>query len=221
MRQDTTLWKLLHQGVLTTGQLNAALGFYEPQAAQKLGIPSERVHHGALLTAWQNLQQPVYVPEPQAVPPYQESYTEQQYHQQQGQQAAEFHYQQPQQQQATQPVLAAGKAGAPHKTLAQLAVEQGIPLVTLKRRRQRERKRAAKRVAAGAVGGVREYATDLPSELATWHSSDSLQAPLSAAQINKSTAVASRGKHTRQLYALPFTCQISACIRPAAVILGY
>eukprot|EP00891_Asterochloris_glomerata_P001895 jgi/Astpho2/1895/Aster-00415 len=65
VRQDTVLWGQLHQGVLTTGQLNAALGFYEPEAAHVLGIPGNRVRHGALLAVYSNLQQPPYIPEPQ------------------------------------------------------------------------------------------------------------------------------------------------------------
>ena len=65
VRQDTVLWGQLHQGVLTTGQLNAALGFYEPEAARILGIPGNRVRHGALLTVYSNLRQPPYIPEPQ------------------------------------------------------------------------------------------------------------------------------------------------------------
>ena len=65
VRQDTVLWGQLHQGVLTTGQLNAALGFYEPEAARILGIPGNRVRHGALLAVYSNLRQPPYIPEPQ------------------------------------------------------------------------------------------------------------------------------------------------------------
>ena len=65
MRQDSVLWGQLHQGVLTTGQLNAALGFYEPEAARTLGIPGNRVRHGALLGVYNNLRQPPYIPEPQ------------------------------------------------------------------------------------------------------------------------------------------------------------
>ena len=60
VRQESQLWTELHQGLLTTGKLNAALGFYEPAAAKRLGIPTDRVNHGALLSAAANLQQPSY-----------------------------------------------------------------------------------------------------------------------------------------------------------------
>ncbi|KAL0048902.1 hypothetical protein WJX82_001954 [Trebouxia sp. C0006] len=42
VRQESQLWTELHQGLLTTGRLNAALGFYEPAAAKRLGIPRDR-----------------------------------------------------------------------------------------------------------------------------------------------------------------------------------
>jgi len=54
------LWTELHQGLLTTGRLNAALGFYEPAAAKRLGIPRDRVNHNSLLSAAANLQMPAY-----------------------------------------------------------------------------------------------------------------------------------------------------------------
>ena len=54
------MWAQLHQGLLTTGRLNAALGFYEPAAAKRLGIPRDRVNHNSLLSAAANLQSPAY-----------------------------------------------------------------------------------------------------------------------------------------------------------------
>ena len=60
VRQESQLWTQLHQGLLTTGRLNAALGFYEPVAARRLGIPRDRVNHNALLSAIANLQMPAY-----------------------------------------------------------------------------------------------------------------------------------------------------------------
>lgn len=50
----------MHRGLLTTGKLNAALGFYEPAAAKRLGIPRDRVNHNSLLSAAANLQLPSY-----------------------------------------------------------------------------------------------------------------------------------------------------------------
>ncbi|KAL0023408.1 hypothetical protein WJX79_006764 [Trebouxia sp. C0005] len=47
VRQESQLWTELHQGLLTTGRLNAALGFYEPAAAKRLGIPRDRVPRAA------------------------------------------------------------------------------------------------------------------------------------------------------------------------------
>lgn len=60
MRQESQLWTQLHQGLLTTGRLNAALGFYEPAAAKRLSIPRDRVNHNSLLSAAANLQMPAY-----------------------------------------------------------------------------------------------------------------------------------------------------------------
>ena len=60
VRQESQLWTDLHQGLLTTGKLNAALGFYEPAAAKRLGIPRDRVNHNSLLSAAANLSQPSY-----------------------------------------------------------------------------------------------------------------------------------------------------------------
>lgn len=54
------MWNQLHQGLLTTGKLNAALGFYEPGAARRLGIPRDRINHGSLLSAIANLRQPAW-----------------------------------------------------------------------------------------------------------------------------------------------------------------
>ena len=45
VRQDTDLWDALHQGILTTGRLNNALGFYEPLAGKMLGVPRSRISH--------------------------------------------------------------------------------------------------------------------------------------------------------------------------------
>ena len=62
VRQDSPLWDALHRGVLTSGSLNAALGFYEPYAAKQLGIPKSFRGHGHLLAAYQNLLLPEYAP---------------------------------------------------------------------------------------------------------------------------------------------------------------
>ena len=60
VRQDTALWRMLHQGCLTGGLINAALGLYEPAAARKLGMPSSFVGHQRLLAAYSNLLLPVH-----------------------------------------------------------------------------------------------------------------------------------------------------------------
>lgn len=60
VRQDTALWAPLHRGCLTTGQLNAALGFYEPAAARKLDVPPSFVGHRRLLAAHANLRLPLH-----------------------------------------------------------------------------------------------------------------------------------------------------------------
>lgn len=60
VRQDTALWAALHRGCLTTGQLNAALGFYEPAAARKLDVPPSFVGHRRLLAAHANLRLPLH-----------------------------------------------------------------------------------------------------------------------------------------------------------------
>ena len=62
VRQESPLWSALHNGVLTSSTLNGALGFYEPGAVQRLGLPKHFVRHGALLAAYSNLLQPEYVP---------------------------------------------------------------------------------------------------------------------------------------------------------------
>lgn len=58
------MWSALHQGLLSGSSINAVLGFYEPLAAKRLGIPSGYVGHGKLLSACKNLQLPQYVPSP-------------------------------------------------------------------------------------------------------------------------------------------------------------
>lgn len=62
IRQDTSLWDDLHQGVLTTGRLNASLGFYEAKASKRLGISSSFTSHRALQSAFRHLQEDVYEP---------------------------------------------------------------------------------------------------------------------------------------------------------------
>ena len=62
LRQETPLWSALHQGLLSGSSINAVLGFYEPLAAKRLGIPSGYVGHGKVLSACKNLQLPLYVP---------------------------------------------------------------------------------------------------------------------------------------------------------------
>ena len=49
VRQDTALWDELHAGRLTSGKLNAALGFYEPQAARQLRMTPAFASHSRLL----------------------------------------------------------------------------------------------------------------------------------------------------------------------------
>ena len=67
IRQDSQLWDDLHQGVLTTGKLNACLGFYEPQAAKRLGIGKGFVSHRGLLSVYHHLMHDVYVPSAQVM----------------------------------------------------------------------------------------------------------------------------------------------------------
>lgn len=74
IRQDSQLWDDLHQGVLTTGKLNACLGFYEPMAAKRLGIGRGFVSHRALLSVYHHLQDEVYVPPTQASDAYGSTY---------------------------------------------------------------------------------------------------------------------------------------------------
>lgn len=62
LRQETPLWSALHQGLLSGSSINAVLGFYEPLAAKRLGIPRGYVGHGKILSACNNLQLPQYVP---------------------------------------------------------------------------------------------------------------------------------------------------------------
>ncbi|CAL5218524.1 g212 [Coccomyxa viridis] len=69
VRQESPLWSALHNGVLTSSTLNGALGFYEPGAVQRLGLPKHFVRHGALLAAYSNLLQPEYVPPSQSIAP--------------------------------------------------------------------------------------------------------------------------------------------------------
>lgn len=65
IRQDSQLWDDLHEGVLTTGKLNACLGFYEPMAAKRLGIGKGFVSHRSLLSVYHHLQHDIYVPKDQ------------------------------------------------------------------------------------------------------------------------------------------------------------
>ncbi|KAK9850983.1 hypothetical protein WJX84_009134 [Apatococcus fuscideae] len=62
VRQDSDLWDALHQGILTTGRLNNALGFYEPMAGKMLGVPRTRISHQALLSIYYHLQDTPFVP---------------------------------------------------------------------------------------------------------------------------------------------------------------
>lgn len=62
VRQESPLWSALHNGVLTSSTLNGALGFYEPGAAQRLGLPIHFIRHGAVLAAYSNLMLPEFVP---------------------------------------------------------------------------------------------------------------------------------------------------------------
>lgn len=62
VRQDDPLWSRLHQGLLTTGRLPQALGFYEAGTAKRLGLGSARVSHGRLLSAYTHLCEERYVP---------------------------------------------------------------------------------------------------------------------------------------------------------------
>lgn len=61
VRQDQQLWDLLHAGTLTTGYVNAALGFYEKNTAKQLGIKhKDECGHQHLLSAYHRLCQPEY-----------------------------------------------------------------------------------------------------------------------------------------------------------------
>ena len=62
VRQDDPLWSRLHQGLLTTGRLPQALGFYEPATAKRLGLGAGRVSHGRLLSAYSHLCEERYSP---------------------------------------------------------------------------------------------------------------------------------------------------------------
>jgi hypothetical protein len=55
VRQSSPLWRAHHAGVLTTGVLSGALGFYEEAAAKQLGLPHGRASHQRLLDAWARL----------------------------------------------------------------------------------------------------------------------------------------------------------------------
>ena len=55
VRQDTELWNNLHRGILTTGKLNACLGFYEAKAAKRLKIGRRFVNHNAIMSTWHHL----------------------------------------------------------------------------------------------------------------------------------------------------------------------
>ncbi|KAL0048901.1 hypothetical protein WJX82_001954 [Trebouxia sp. C0006] len=55
VRQESQLWTELHQGLLTTGRLNAALGFYEPAAAKRLGVATRG--DGGIRMAWGSTQE--------------------------------------------------------------------------------------------------------------------------------------------------------------------
>ena len=48
VRQDSPLWRALHAGILTSGTLNGALGFHEPTAIARLGLPKHFGTHGPL-----------------------------------------------------------------------------------------------------------------------------------------------------------------------------
>ena len=50
VRQDSPLWDALHRGVLTSGSLNAALGFYEHTQQSSSAYPSRS---GGTATCWQ------------------------------------------------------------------------------------------------------------------------------------------------------------------------
>jgi hypothetical protein len=64
VRQDSSMWRALHAGVLTSSTLNGALGVHELSAVAQLGLPKHFVSHGKLLAAAANLCQPQHVPPP-------------------------------------------------------------------------------------------------------------------------------------------------------------
>lgn len=67
IRQDHHLWSRLHQGVLTTGNINAALGFYEPTSTvphnKQLKLHRDRVGRHHILSVAQHLAQKEYIPQ--------------------------------------------------------------------------------------------------------------------------------------------------------------
>lgn len=48
LRQEHPTWAAAHRGVLTTGMLKEALGFYEPDTVQQLGMPRHYGSQGAV-----------------------------------------------------------------------------------------------------------------------------------------------------------------------------
>jgi hypothetical protein len=56
LRQEESAWSELHDGVLTSGQLTALLGFRERKAAKILGIPKHMVGHEHLTLACELLR---------------------------------------------------------------------------------------------------------------------------------------------------------------------
>eukprot|EP00887_Chlorella_sp_A99_P000528 scaffold17.g528.t1 len=67
VRQEDALWGRLHEGVLSTGRLAAALGLYERSAAKRLGLKSSRrgaggASHAEQLAAYQHLLAPPSAP---------------------------------------------------------------------------------------------------------------------------------------------------------------
>lgn len=63
VRQDDPLWDMLHTGLLSTGCLPAALGFYEPSGVKALKLGQGRASHALLLGVCNHLMHPLYTPD--------------------------------------------------------------------------------------------------------------------------------------------------------------
>jgi hypothetical protein len=60
IKEDDVLWSRLHAGRLTTGNLNAALGFYEPCAGKVLRLHKSWLSHSRIVSVYHHLCDDVY-----------------------------------------------------------------------------------------------------------------------------------------------------------------